>query len=316
MGLFGIRRFAARNNFAQRKRWHTLRALACGVLASALFAAVVEPLTAAEPSDRASTSRAALSDALKTIPLEKIPADVRPRVSAVLNDTSLFRRLPIQVVDCEPEMFQFLESNPDVVVNIWQLMGVTNVKLERVDGNRFRCSDGDGTTARAEIIFRNQDTEIIYAEGLYEGPLFPKPVRGQCVAVIKTAAQKETNGRYYVTARLDTFLHVDNVGVEFLAKVFQGLVGRTIDHNFAETVAFIGSVSRTAETNPQGMQRLAAKLRSIEAERREQFATLSQQVASKLGNVESGNETGNAILTSMAHSAATEVPRPVLNSRR
>ena len=152
-----------------------------------LLALASNPACAAEPPSKASTSHAAHDYALRAIPLDKLPAEVRPRVAAVLNDTSLFRRLPVQVVDCEPELFNFMESNPDVIVNIWQLMGVTNVKLDRVEGNRFRCTDGDGTTAKAEIIFRNADTEIIYAEGFYDGPLFPKPVRGQCVGVIKSA---------------------------------------------------------------------------------------------------------------------------------
>jgi hypothetical protein len=310
-----IERTAARRALAavQRKWFSKAIQLAIAGLVGVVASHVSK---AAEPTERASTSRAAQTDALRTIPLDRLPADVRPKVSAVLNDTSLFRRLPVQVVDCEPEMFQFLESNPDIVVDIWQLMGVTNVKLERVEGNRFRCSDGDGTTARAEIVFRSPDTEIIYAEGLYEGPLFPKPVRGQCVAVIKTASQKDTNGRYYVTARLDTFLHVDNVGIEFLAKIFQGIVGRTIDHNFAETVGFIGSVSRTAETNPEGMRRLATKLRGIDVERRDAFAEMSLRVAKRMGDVESGADGGNAILTSMAQTAATETPRPAPSGRR
>jgi hypothetical protein len=291
--------------------WLAASVLFVGSVAFAALSAV----DAAEP-ERASTSRVTRTDALRAIPLDKLPPEARPKVMAVLNDTSLFRRLPVQVIDCEPEMFQFLETNPDVVVNIWQLMGVTNVKLDRVAGNQYRCSDGDGTTAVAEIILKSPDTEIIYADGLYEGPLFPKPVRGQCVAVIKTASQRDTNGRYYVTTRLDTFLHVDNVGVEFLAKIFQGIVGRTIDHNFEETVGFIGSVSRTAETNPQGMQRLAAKLRTIEPERRDEFVAASFQVARKLGDVEASGESGNAILTGMVQ-PTSESPRQLpMNSRR
>src|SRR5690606_41855295 len=77
----------------------------------------------------------------------------------------------------------------------------------------------------------------------------PCPTRrsSDLVVVLKTATVCETNGRYYVTARLDTFLRVDNAGVELVAKLIQGWVGKTVDHNFAETIGFLGSVSRTAE---------------------------------------------------------------------
>src|SRR5689334_5605578 len=68
-----------------------------------LLALASKPACTAEPPSKASTSHAAHDDALRAIPLDKLPAEVRPRVAAVLNDTSLFRRLPVQVVDCEPE---------------------------------------------------------------------------------------------------------------------------------------------------------------------------------------------------------------------
>ncbi len=217
----------------------------------------------------------------------------------MLDNTSVFRRLPVQVVDCEPELFHFLVHQPEVIVNIWQVMGVTNVALDRPDETHFRCTDGDGTTAHGEIVFQNEDTQIIYAEGEYDGPLFPKPVRGQVVAVLKSASIRETNGRYYVTTRLDTFMHVDNVGLEVIAKMFQGWLGKTIDHNFIETVAFVGSVSHAAERNPQGMRRLAAKLTRVDRERRDQFVALTDHVAEKMSGQELADGGDPALANAM-----------------
>jgi hypothetical protein len=239
-------------------------------------------LSAAEPQAKAGTSRAVREDALRGIPLKNLPAEAQPKVAAVLNDTSIFRRLPTQTIDCDPALFHFLVANPDVVVNIWRTMGVTNVSMDRLDAEHFRASDGDGTTCRAEFVFHNHDTHIIYGEGLYDGPMFPRPIRGQCVAVLKTAEIRETNGRYYITARMDMFLHVDNTGVELIAKMFQSWLGKTIDHNFTETVAFLGNISNTSETNPPGMRKLAGRLSKVDPDRRTQFAMLIDQVSSNL----------------------------------
>jgi hypothetical protein len=251
-----------------------------------------EFLVAAEPQSKAGTSRAVREDALRAIPLKSLPAEAQPKVAAVLNDTSVFRRLPTQTIDCDPALFHFLIANPDVVVNIWRTMGVTNVSMDRFDAEHFRASDGDGTTCKAEFVFHSHDTHIIYGEGLYEGPMFPRPVRGQCVAVLKTAELRETNGRYYITARLDMFLHVDNTGVELLAKMFQSWLGKTIDHNFSETVGFLGTISNTSESNPQGMRKLAGRLSKVDPDRRAQFALLIEQVAGNLAtvNVASGRQ--------------------------
>jgi hypothetical protein len=251
-----------------------------------------EFLGAAEPQSKAGTSRAVREEALRGIPLKNLPAEAQPKVATVLNDTSIFRRLPTQTIDCDPALFHFLVANPDVVVNIWRTMGVTNVSMDRIDAEHFRASDGDGTTCRAEFVFHNHDTHIIYGEGLYDGPMFPRPIRGQCVAVLKTAEIRETNGRYYITARLDMFLHVDNTGVELLAKMFQSWLGKTIDHNFSETVAFLGNISNTSETNPQGMRKLAGRLSKVDPDRRTQFAMLIEQVSNNLAavNVASGRQ--------------------------
>ncbi len=255
-----------------------LAATALGFLNSASSSAAEAP--------KGVSSRSVRDEAVRSIPMDQMAAEQRARVAHVINNVSIFRRMPVEVVDCEPALFHFLVCNPEVVVNMWHLMGVTNVTLDRLDATRFRCADGDGTTARGEFVFGNHDTQIIYAEGFYDGPLFPRTVRGKCVAVLKMASLRETNDRFYVTARLDTFLLVENIGVELVAKTFQGMVGRTADHNFAETVAFLGSVSRTAETNPQGMRRLAGKLTRVEAPRREEFAQLTEQVQGKLAGVE------------------------------
>ncbi|MCC7083787.1 MAG: hypothetical protein IT427_02135 [Pirellulales bacterium] len=274
---------AARRLRGGLRRWTTL-AMAFALLAAG-SASTRPALRAAEPAAKSTTSRAAREDALRALPLKQLRPEMQAKVAAVLNDTSIFRRLPTQTIDCDPALFQFLVTNPDIVVNIWRSMGVTSVSMDRLDADHFRAADGDGTTCTAEFVYRDHDTNIIYGEGTYEGPLFPRPVRGQCVAMLKTAEIRETNGRYYITARLDLFLHVENAGVELLAKMFQGWLGKTIDHNFTETVAFLGNVSSTSETNPQGMRKLAGRLNHVDEDRRSQFALVIEQVAGNLSAV-------------------------------
>ena len=92
--------------------------------------------------------------------------------------------------------------------------------------------------------------------------------------VLKSAYITETNGRNYVTSRLDTFIQIDNLGVELLAKTFQSLITQSADYNFAETSAFLGNVSHTAETNPAGMGRLASQLKHVDDETKEKLADL------------------------------------------
>ena len=100
--------------------------------------------------------------------------------------------------------------------------------LDRVDTNRFRIVDGEGTKGTMEYLFSSPDLHVIYSEGTYDGPLYARTVRGRCLMVLRTSSRQEPNGRFTITSRLDTFLAVDNLGVEILAQLFikQGSIGQ------------------------------------------------------------------------------------------
>jgi hypothetical protein len=128
---------------------------------------------------KASTSRSAKEEAIAGIPFDKLKADVRARLSDIVEKPSMYRRLPNQKIHCDPDMYLFLVRYPEVVVNIWELMGVTNVKLKRVGQYAFECSDGAGTVAKVELVYGTRDLHLLYVEATYEGPLTGRKVNGR-----------------------------------------------------------------------------------------------------------------------------------------
>src|SRR5262249_21230993 len=107
MGNFVAAAAAARrvHDFASR--------LGLCTLLAAVTAFLSAPLLAADPASRgASTARATRDEAIRTLPLAKLSPEARNKVAAVISDASLFRRLPIETVDCEPDLFQFVVANP------------------------------------------------------------------------------------------------------------------------------------------------------------------------------------------------------------
>jgi hypothetical protein len=174
-----------------------------------------------------------------------------------------------------------LVRHPDVVVNIWEVMKASRLQLRQVDENQFQINEPAGATAKFRYLYSSHDVHVIYGEGKYEGPLMSRPVTGRGVLVLKCGYVRETNGRYYVTCRLDSFLTIEPMGAELLGKTVSPLMGRTVDNNFIQTVAFAGSLSRTAEVNGRGVQRLATQLTHVQPEVRTQFSELAGKMASK-----------------------------------
>jgi hypothetical protein len=251
-----------------------LALLACGTLGIA-----TKSSPAAEPQAQGTNTPEAKESALQAIPYQELDDAGREKVDAVLSNVTIFRRMPIQVIRCDPEMYQFMITHPDVTVNIWEVLGISNVSLSRTGPNTFRADDGSGTQSDIEFLYRSDDTHLIYAVGSYEGSLFTKPVKGGCLLLLKTGYVREPDGTCYITSRLDAFFRVDHAGVELVTKTFQPLVGKAADYNFVESLAFLSQLNRASETRPQQIERLSDKLTKVRDEDRRQFARIVGTIA-------------------------------------
>jgi hypothetical protein len=240
-----------------------------------------ETVTVRTQSLVGTNSAAARKDALETLPMDKLDQAGQAKVRNVLANVTIFRRLPVQVIDCDPDIYLFAVRHPDAIVSIWETLKLSQLKLRQADDNTFRAVETDGTTVSFEYLYQSHDTHIIYAEGTYTGALLQRSVKGSCLVILRTGYVRGTDGRYFITSRIDSFLNVEPGAIEIVTKTIQPLAGRVADNNFIQTIAFLGSLSRTAEVNHEGVQRLAARLEHVRPEVREELAALASRVAQK-----------------------------------
>jgi hypothetical protein len=260
-----------------------------GVVAVSALAAAHGNVIAADPN-AADNSQASQQEALRQIPISKLNEEAQRKVLSVLERPSIYRRLPTKSVDCDPEMFVYMVRNPEVVVNIWEIMGISQMVAERTGPYSWKGDDGQGTQSNIELVYGTDETHLVYGEGFYEGPLLKRKVSGRCVMLLRSSYGMGADNRAQISNKFDVFIAIDNVGAELIAKTLQPLVGSTADTNFTEAARFLGKLSQTAEQNPEGMPRLAAKLNRCDDRVKREFATVSsgvnQRVAQRLaGNV-------------------------------
>lgn len=258
-----------------RRRW----------LARALAAAVGAGLNLlsrrSEASEQSTTSRQAREEAKGAIPLDKLNDETQRKILSVVERPSIYRRMPEKVIPCDSGLYLFLLRNPEVVLNIWQLMGVSGMSAQRTGAYSWKGNDGAGTLCNVELAYGTSELHLAYGEGFYEGPLFKRRISGRCVVMLRSEFRQGEDGREYVGNVLDIFLAFDNTGADLVAKTLYPLVGKTADTNFAETTKFLSKVSQTAEVNGAGMQKLAAKLAACDAQIRDQFVQVSADVQQK-----------------------------------
>ncbi len=229
-------------------------------------------------SKEASTSEEDRLAAVKAIPFDKLREDVKAKLSGVVDKPSLYRRLPDQLVDCNPDLFVFFIRYPEVIINIWDLLGISNVQIKRTAAFEFDVTDGAGTATSAELVYGTKNLHLIYAEGAYEGPVLKRKVNGKCVLLLQSNYSLDANKRHQIANRLDAFVAIENTGAEMVAKTLHPVMGPIADHNFAQTAQFLGRMSQAAEVNSEGITQFADRLQSVDAKVRGEFQRIIANV--------------------------------------
>jgi len=244
----------------------------------------------ATPLGQVASDQESRNEAINSIPFDQLTEQTQAKLWNVVSQPSIYRQLPVTVVESDPDMHVFLVRYPEVIVNMWQLMGVTKVQMQRNGDYTFQASDGAGTFCDVQLVYGDQNTHVYYAEGHYEGPLLRKLIRGNCVMVLKSEYSQTEDKKVYVTNRLDMFVQLDSLGAEILAKTLHPLVGKSADHNFTESTRFLSQVSQAAETRSDGLQQLAGRLNNVSEPVRDRFAQLATEVNHRAVLREAGQE--------------------------
>jgi hypothetical protein len=254
----------------------------------ALAAAALMPTAKASSVNEADSSDQAREEAIHSLPVNELTAETRRKLMAVCERPTLYRRLPQQSFACDPTLHIFLIRNPEVVVNIWQLMGVANMAADRQGPYLWKGSDGAGTICDVELIYGTNDLHILYSDGYYEGSLLKRKVNGRCVMCLRSGFAFGQDRRPYVANRLDLFLQIDNLAADAVARTLSPWVGKVADANFREACVFASKLSQTAETNPAGVQKLSDRLDKVQPPVRDQFAKITATVPERIAAMGSG----------------------------
>ncbi len=247
-----------------------------------------------------SSSRQAKQDAIATIPYQQLNPPTQRKINTVVSDSSIYRRLPLTSINIDPDYLVFLVRHPEVVVNIWKLMGVTNMESDRTGPFTIESNDGSGTISNMELVYGTKNLHVFYGTGSYEGQIIKRKLTGKCVLILKTDYTQGANGMPVAINRLDVFLKLDNSTVGFVAKTLNPLVGPTADHNFVESLKFLQRLNETTEQNGPGVQRMANRLTDVQPQIRRDYAAVSGLVYQRARQLGAERATQAAPVTAPA----------------
>lgn len=262
--------------------------MGCLCAFAALFLASAKPLAADPPSGTSKIrsltkgfggSYAQRKQVIAGLPLDRLTQKAQRQILSIANSPTIYRRLPTQAIDCDQDMFLLLTRNPEILVGIWDLMGITKVTCDRSGPYQLEASDGTGTKCVIDLVYGDKNMHIFVADGSYDGKLVAKPIRGRAVFVMRSSYATSADGGTTVTGNLDCFIQLDSLGADLIARTLSGLIGRSADNNFTETARFISQVSQAAEKNPAALVDVAQRIPQVTMPTRNRFVNVITTVA-------------------------------------
>ncbi len=296
----------------QQSSKHTSRLLLLNLVCVGILLSMHCQSAAAQSTDKkltGSSHRSYRAAGIKAIPFGEINANATKRIKDVVDHTSFYRRLPVKAIDADPEYFRLLVRKPELIVSIWQLMGVTQMSTERTGPFSVKTNDGAGTTSNLELIYGNDRLHVFYGNGSYTGPMLKQKLTGRCVIVLQTQS-KETATGFELTNVLDIYLRVDNATASLITRTIQPLVGTTADHNFTESLKFVQRLNQSTRANGPGVKGMGRKLQ-IDAQVRSDFEKVVDTVYTRANKKNLRRSPGATTARFSYAKQSTTQPQPI-----
>jgi hypothetical protein len=217
--------------------------------------------------------------AIDTVPLDRMAPAERQVAEHLIRRCTLAKRLPAAGVTCDPAFLDFILAKPETLVDVWRVLGISQLALDPTGPGGWRFADGYGTVGSVRLLHRERNERgglaVFHGSGRYDGPLSPKPLTGSCLVVVRHAADAKAAGPRRQTVQIDAFLDVDGVGLELVTRTLQPLIIRSAATNVHEISLFISQFAAAAARNPTAVARIADRMTRTSPEDRRTLVTLA-----------------------------------------
>ncbi len=266
-------------------------------LASLVLGLVVLVVASAPPTPAPAGTRAV--DPALVVPLDKIPAQHRDAVVEIIRDHTMHRKAPAESFPCNSKLYLSLLNEPGITLALWQDLAASPVKLRRLDADRYQGTDGAGTTATWEYIYRSPKLHVLLSDLDYVSPRGAAKLNGRILLVVHSGFYREVNGESWVQHDVEAFVKVDSKGWKALAKTVRPLLEKVLEDQVQEAGWFVSLMGRLVENYPNWACSVVLKQAQIDQATRAGFRDLVIQT--KRANASSGrpqmvaeNTDGNA----------------------
>jgi hypothetical protein len=230
------------------------------------------------PVSTGTSSRRARSAAIDELGLHRLPRPNQQLVQGVIDEISLFRRLPSYRCEVDPQVHDYFVHHPDVAVGIWRAMGISELELSRTGEWSYSMDTRDGTTGRINVLYRSRESCLILCNGMFKSPFLQAPIAARSVMHVRTQFSTDQQGRTFATHQADMFVSFPSQKVESVAKLISPVSNVIVDRNFQEISLFIHVMWLAMGRQPGWVEQIVEHLEGVTEAQRKELIKLTARV--------------------------------------
>jgi hypothetical protein len=222
-----------------------------------------------------SSTAAVRKQAIADLKLERLSSEGQQKAQSLLKNVGMYRHLPTISFECDPAIYDYFLTNPDVAVATWRAMDISQFQLQATGPNQYHADAGDGSVGEVELLLHTPTDTIIHCDGAFKSPLLPKPILARSLMRLQTSFVREVDGRITGTHTGDVYVEFPSQTVETVARVIAPVSHSIADRNFKQMTLFVHLMSQAMIKHPGWVEQIGNKLDGVSKPRKQEFLEVS-----------------------------------------
>jgi hypothetical protein len=198
------------------------------------------------------------------IPLNDIPAGLRDKVRAVVEQPTLVTHGTPEAFACQPVVYHWLLDHPDQTVRLWRMLGAKVTDIQKVDENVFCYQDAQGTKVSWGVALDDGHQRVWYAEGKVKPGLLLPVAQVQAVLVLTYCEGKDGKGNLAVRHQMDLFIKTDSAAIALATRLLGASGPRMAETYVGQIQMFFAAMSWYLDQHPDRAESMFQELQRSE----------------------------------------------------
>jgi hypothetical protein len=213
-------------------------------------------------------------DPAQVVPLDQIEAQRRDEVADVIKTATFHYQAPAESFPANPKLYLSLLNEPSLTLALWNDLGATPARLQRIAPGMYQGTDGSGTTATWHFVYRSPTQHVLLCWIEYQSPRGKIHLNGRLVLNVRSAFYRHKSGQLLVQHSVEAFVKIDSKGWRSIAKMGRPIIENVIQDQVKEAGQFISLMCRLVEMYPVWATRVAVDQTDLADDLKNKFRDL------------------------------------------